>query len=198
MRVLSSVSLQARGFFKGMAFPFATVGLLNSLFFGVYANTLRLWADKRAPTPTPVPPKGNTEQIPQGRSEAVSIPIQAGCEGSGSGWEAPPNGCDPPPSDGLDGRGTPRDQGTDPGREGGGSPTPGWQEGGGSPTQAREDAKRYGAILLASAFAGAVQGVPACPIDLVKVRLQAQTTGGCACVCERVCVCVRVCPACPS
>ena len=42
-----------RGFFKGMAFPLGTVGLLNSIFFGIYGNTLKSLSqyrhgDKRA------------------------------------------------------------------------------------------------------------------------------------------------------
>lgn len=35
-----SVSLQLRGFFKGMAFPLLTTGLINSVTFGCYSNTL--------------------------------------------------------------------------------------------------------------------------------------------------------------
>ena len=77
---------QARGFFKGMAFPLGAVGVLNSIFFGVYGNTIRYFH------------------------------------------------------------------------------------------QNSDDAKpSYKAIFVAGAFAGAVQGIPASPIDLVKVKLQAQT-----------------------
>ena len=80
---------QVRGFFKGMAFPLGAVGILNSVFFGVYGNLLRQW----------YPDAGS------GKSETPS----------------------------------------------------------------------YTAVFLAGGFAGAVQAIPACPIDLVKVRLQAQT-----------------------
>ena len=70
-----------------MAFPLGAVGLLNSIFFGVYGNTLRAWY-----------PSGEGDVRPS-----------------------------------------------------------------------------YASIFVAGGIAGAVQGVPACPIDLVKVRLQAQT-----------------------
>ena len=32
---------QLLGFYKGMAFPLVSVGCLNSIFFGVYGNTVR-------------------------------------------------------------------------------------------------------------------------------------------------------------
>ncbi len=32
---------QARGFFRGLGFPLASYGIVNSVFFGVYGNTLR-------------------------------------------------------------------------------------------------------------------------------------------------------------
>ncbi len=37
------------------------------------------------------------------------------------------------------------------------------------------DRPSYVAICVAGGFAGAVQGITACPVDLVKVKLQAQT-----------------------
>ncbi|KAK4300647.1 hypothetical protein Pmani_027160 [Petrolisthes manimaculis] len=40
-----------RGFYKGMGFPLLATGALNSLFFGVYANTLRVMAEgQKKPT----------------------------------------------------------------------------------------------------------------------------------------------------
>ena len=39
----------------------------------------------------------------------------------------------------------------------------------------KSETPSYTAVFLAGGFAGAVQAIPACPIDLVKVRLQAQT-----------------------
>ena len=33
--------LQSHGFFRGLGFPFVTYGLVNSIFFGVYGNTLK-------------------------------------------------------------------------------------------------------------------------------------------------------------
>ena len=38
-----------------------------------------------------------------------------------------------------------------------------------------DEAPSYRAIFVAGGLAGAVQGVIACPIDLVKIMLQAQT-----------------------
>ena len=35
------------GFYKGMAFPLLSVGVLNSIFFGVYGNTLRYISEKK-------------------------------------------------------------------------------------------------------------------------------------------------------
>ncbi len=35
------MSPQAKGFFKGMSFPLATTGVINSLFFGVYGAALK-------------------------------------------------------------------------------------------------------------------------------------------------------------
>ena len=72
-----------------MAFPLGAVGILNSVFFGVYGNLLRQWYP----------------DVGSGKSETPS----------------------------------------------------------------------YTAVFLAGGLAGAVQAIPACPIDLVKVRLQAQT-----------------------
>ena len=47
------IFLQIMGFFKGLAFPLATVGVLNSIFFGVYGNTLKhLAAGRSKDTPT--------------------------------------------------------------------------------------------------------------------------------------------------
>ena len=80
--------MQAYGFFKGLAFPLAAVGFLNSVFFGVYGLTLRL--------------------LTTTRQEA--------------------------------GKGIPY----------------------------------YRDIFIAGGIAGAVQAIPACPIELVKVRLQVQ------------------------
>ena len=77
------ITFQVRGFFRGMAFPLGAVGFLNSIFFGVYGNSLRMFS-----------------------------------------------------------------------------------EGGQDPT--------YRAILMSGGLAGAVQAVPACPIELVKVKLQTQ------------------------
>ena len=74
-----------RGFFKGMAFPLGAVGLLNSIFFGVYGNAI---------------------------------------------WLCYPE---------------------------------------------EEGVRSYTDIFMAGGFTGTVQAIPACPIDLVKVRLQAQT-----------------------
>ena len=85
------LSLQVYGFFKGLAFPLAAVGLLNSIFFGVYGLTLRVLSTGR-------------------RREEKGIPY-------------------------------------------------------------------YRDIFIAGAFAGAVQAIPACPIELVKVRLQVQKGG---------------------
>ena len=72
-----------------MAFPLGAVGILNSVFFGVYGNLLRQWYP----------------DVDSGKSETPS----------------------------------------------------------------------YTAVFLAGGLTGAVQAIPACPIDLVKVRLQAQT-----------------------
>ncbi|KAK2140753.1 hypothetical protein NP493_5593g00003 [Ridgeia piscesae] len=85
------LSLQVYGFFKGLAFPLAAVGLLNSIFFGVYGLTLRVLSTGR-------------------NREEKGIPY-------------------------------------------------------------------YRDIFIAGAFAGAVQAIPACPIELVKVRLQVQKGG---------------------
>ncbi|XP_071512800.1 solute carrier family 25 member 45-like isoform X1 [Panulirus ornatus] len=40
-----------RGFYKGMGFPLLTSGILNSLFFGVYGNTLR-WVSNESEKPS--------------------------------------------------------------------------------------------------------------------------------------------------
>lgn len=80
--------LQVYGFFKGLAFPLAAVGLLNSIFFGVYGLTFRLLSTA-------------TNRVDKG------VPY-------------------------------------------------------------------YRDIFIAGGFAGAVQAIPACPIELVKVRLQVQ------------------------
>lgn len=32
-----------RGFYKGMAFPIISAGVLNAIFFGIYGNTMRLF-----------------------------------------------------------------------------------------------------------------------------------------------------------
>ena len=77
------ITFQVRGFFRGMAFPLGAVGFLNSIFFGVYGNSLRMFSE----------------------------------------------------------------EGQDP---------------------------TYRAILMSGGLAGAVQAVPACPIELVKVKLQTQ------------------------
>ena len=77
------ITFQVRGFFRGMAFPLGAVGILNSIFFGVYGNSLRMFSE----------------------------------------------------------------EGQDP---------------------------TYRAILMSGGLAGAVQAVPACPIELVKVKLQTQ------------------------
>ena len=33
--------IQANGFFRGMGFPLMSYGVVNSIYFGVYGNTLR-------------------------------------------------------------------------------------------------------------------------------------------------------------
>lgn len=38
------VAVQMGGFYRGMAFPLLSVGFLNSLFFGLYGNSLRLFS----------------------------------------------------------------------------------------------------------------------------------------------------------
>ncbi|CAH1793108.1 unnamed protein product [Owenia fusiformis] len=40
----------ARGFFRGLAFPLASYGVVNSVFFGVYGNTLR-WLNRSEDDP---------------------------------------------------------------------------------------------------------------------------------------------------
>lgn len=88
--------VQMRGFYRGMAFPLVSVGILNSIFFGVYGNSLRM----------------------------------LGKLGEASGSRS---------------------------KEG------------------REMDHAYGTILLAGAFGGAVQAIPASPIELVKIKLQSAT-----------------------
>ncbi|ELU04221.1 hypothetical protein CAPTEDRAFT_18029 [Capitella teleta] len=78
-----------RGFFKGMAFPLASVGLLNSIFFGIYGNAIKVLNNYRHDDPHAEP--------------------------------------------------------------------------------------FYSDIFIAGAIAGGIQGIPATPIELVKVKLQAQT-----------------------
>lgn len=79
------------GFYKGMAFPLVTVGGLNSLYFGVYGNTIRSLANYRY----------------------------------GEGARA-----------------------------------------------------SYLDVFLVGGFAGAIQAVPACTIELAKIKLQAQSNAG--------------------
>ncbi len=108
-----------------MAFPLAAVGVLNSVFFGVYGNTLRLWYS------TTEDDSKSTKRSPDSTSTGSS------CSATG----------------------TVKLEGVE-------------------ETKALVDLKpSYLAICIAGGFAGAVQGVPATPIDLVKVRLQAQTGG---------------------
>ena len=81
-----------RGFFRGLAFPLCAVGALNSIFFGVYGNLIKVQTALR-----------------QGDKNALPF---------------------------------------------------------------------YGDIFLAGSIAGAIQAVPAVPIELVKVKLQSQTNKG--------------------
>ncbi|KAK7072857.1 hypothetical protein SK128_020458 [Halocaridina rubra] len=45
------LSLQVRGFYKGMGFPLLATGTLNSLFFGVYGNCVRKLAEGKPAGP---------------------------------------------------------------------------------------------------------------------------------------------------
>ena len=40
-----SFSFQSKGFFRGLSYPLISYGIVNSLFFGVYGNSLK-WLDR--------------------------------------------------------------------------------------------------------------------------------------------------------
>ena len=40
MTCLFNFSFKAQGFFRGLGFPLVTSGIINSIFFGVYGNTI--------------------------------------------------------------------------------------------------------------------------------------------------------------
>lgn len=45
--ILFLILFQTCGFFRGLGFPLVSYGLVNSVFFGVYGNTLRLISEGR-------------------------------------------------------------------------------------------------------------------------------------------------------
>lgn len=51
------------GFYKGMMFPLVSAGILNSVFFGVYGNSLRVLQLLRGNDPRKIIPQGFTETI---------------------------------------------------------------------------------------------------------------------------------------
>ncbi len=78
---------QVRGFFRGMGFPLVAVGFLNSVFFGVYGNTLRFLNWSRHGTSDGPPSMlnnfiaggvgGGVQAIPCAPIELVKVQLQA-------------------------------------------------------------------------------------------------------------------------
>jgi hypothetical protein len=75
------------GFYKGMAFPLVSVGVLNSIFFGVYGNTLRYINEQRHGDKNAKPLyqdvflvagfAGGVQAIPATTIELIKVKLQA-------------------------------------------------------------------------------------------------------------------------
>ena len=45
---INTISLQIKGFYRGLSWPFFSLGIVNSVFFGVYGTTLKLLESDRS------------------------------------------------------------------------------------------------------------------------------------------------------